>query len=1042
MTLETIAGTDVRRTLTEALSARRRGRGQDVDASVVAVITVESDLRFLGRTVAAVFSQRTLPGTVVVADCTGGVERPLRSVVETAGTGSTRPGSATRRVRMQIVPVRGAVSFGDAVSRALSGAGIPEGAESLWLLHDDSRPVDDMCLEMLLEAHRNVPTASVIGAKQLDWDGAALHDVGRYAAAGHRVVSLVVDGEPDQEQYDGRQDVFSVSLAGALIPLEAWRALGGTTPWMTTFGESRDLCRRACLAGGRVLVAPRAAIAHRRARLEGTRTRGGQPVADDATGNAYLSRITASWRYRITDTAFAAWPLQWLALLVHGLVMFFVLLFRKHPYEGACELAMPWRALVNLPRAAGARRRVGRQSSTSIGRLGALTASHSQLARWRERRRAFASQRSVVLLSPLARAHLRTRRRVRLGWAAAMAVIMTACAWASMGAVLPALLSGAQLASPGLPPTGASLGQLWHAATVPYAYDAAGLGMAGPPSPFLLVLAVASTLTLGHVSAAVTLIYLGSAPAAALSFWALAGIFTRSNPIRVGAGLMWGALAMAVGLYRSASLPMLVVMAFLPAAFAFTHRAVAMYLTEDPVRPVPSVQSAALAALCFIPVVDAQPQLILPLTVTFLAFLLLVRGHRLMLLLIPLPAALSLAPTLVAAVRHFGAGAWRQLFADAMAPSSASGGSPRAMSLADTVLAAFGGDADAAGLSGLLHVEAVSATVMAVCAALVMAVAAVALVVPMTLRVSRMMWTAGVCGFLLAMAAPRVAVGVDADGPVAASVLPGFVMGMMAMLACMCMVAGAAVRRFRPLAGASSAAGVANRADGRRWAVVGRSVLSVAMVACAVLWGCFGLLRMADAGADGVRTTRSSLPMVAVDYLRQDPSHRIVAVRAQSSAVIDFTVMRTARGELIDVSPAAGAAAASGTRDEGSERIASALGRLLTNGDATAIADLSDLGIGGIYVVADDQALQPDSPYDTVVANITASEGAQSVVSARTGTYFRLTLRDVASQGIDMAGERTASANPWRGAWIWSLGVTVGLYCLVAVPTARRRERA
>ncbi|NMM99537.1 hypothetical protein G1C96_0114 [Bifidobacterium sp. DSM 109958] len=1036
MTLETIADTDVRRELTAVLSGGLGRRGQDVDASVVAVVTVEEDLRFFGETMAAVFRQRVLPGTVVVADCTGGTERPLRSFVEAEGIRRSRSGDAASRVQVQIVPVKGAASFGDAVSRAIAQSALPEAAESLWLLHDDSRPASDGCLETLVEAHRNVPTASVIGVKQLDWDGSVLHDVGGYAASGHRVVSLVVDGEPDQEQYDGRQDVFCVSLAGALVPLEVWRTMGGTTPWMTTFGESRDFCRRACLGGGRVLVVPRAAVAHRRARLEGLRTRAGAPVQEDAAGNAYLARITAAWRYRITDTAFAAWPAQWLALLVHGLVMFFVLLFRKRPYEGACELAMPWRALVNLPRAAKARIRVGRQSSTTLGRLGALTANHTQIARWKERRRAFASQRSVVLLSPLAKAHLRTRRRIRFAWAAAMAVVMTACAWTSMGGTLPALLSGAQLASGRLVPTGASLGQLWHAATTSYGYGA-GLGAAAPPSPFLLVLGVASVVTLGHVQAAVTMIYLAAAPAAALSFWALAGIFTRSNPVRVAGGLMWGTLAMAVGLYRSADVPMLVVMVFLPAAFAFTHRAVAMYLTEDPVRPVPSVQSAALAALCFIPVVDAEPQLILPLAVTFLAFFVMVRRHRLMLLLIPLPAAFTLAPTLSAAVRRFGSGSWRQLFADALVPSSAATGSPRAMSLTDVVLAAFGRDAGAGGLSGLLHVEAVSALAMAVCVGLVVAVAVVALLMPMTLRVSRMMWTAGACGFLLAVLSPRVAVGVDVDGRVAGSVLPGFALAMMAMLACVCMVGGAAVRRFRPLAGPGAAT-----ASAGRWASMGRSVLTVAMAVCAVAWGCFGLLRMADASSSDVRTTRAGLPMVAVDYLDQDPSHRVVAVSARSSAVVEFTVMRTARGELVDVSPASGVVAASGTQDEETERIGAALGRLLSNGDSSAIQDLSDLGLGGIYVVADGEAMQADSPYDAIVANITASEGTQSVVSARTGTYFRITLRDVASQGIDMTGERSASASTWRGTWIWSLGVVVGLYCLVAVPGTRGRERA
>lgn len=93
-----------------------------------------------------------------------------------------------------------------------------------------------------------------------------------------------------------------------------------------------------------------------------------------------------------------------------------------------------------------------------------------------------------------------------------------------------------------------------------------------------------------------------------------------------------------------------------------------MYRTEDLVNPHASVQAAAVAALCFIPVVAAQPQLLLPLMLTFLGFLLFVRSHKPALLLIPLPAAFVCAPTLVNAVRFASDGTWRQLFGSVMLP--------------------------------------------------------------------------------------------------------------------------------------------------------------------------------------------------------------------------------------------------------------------------------------------------------------------------------------------------------------------------------------
>ena len=111
-------------------------------------------------------------------------------------------------------------------------------------------------------------------------------------------------------------------------------------------------------------------------------------------------------------------------------------------------------------------------------------------------------------------------------------------------------------------------------------------------------------------------------------------------------GLLWASTGIMFGWYAQANMPMLTVMVFLPAAFAFVFRAVGMYHTEDPLKPRTSVQAAAIAALCFIPVVAAEPQLLFALIVVFLMFLLFVRRKRAMLLLIPVPAAFAVAPTL------------------------------------------------------------------------------------------------------------------------------------------------------------------------------------------------------------------------------------------------------------------------------------------------------------------------------------------------------------------------------------------------------------
>lgn len=157
---------------------------------------------------------------------------------------------------------------------------------------------------------------------------------------------------------------------------------------------------------------------------------------------------------------------------------------------------------------------------------------------------------------------------------------------------------------------------------------AAAPAFPAPPTPWLLVLMLASLVTLGHVTAALAMILFVAAPLSALSFWALAGVFTRSDVVRVLGGLLWASTGIMFGWYAQANMPMLTVMVFLPAAFAFVFRAVGMYHTEDPLKPRTSVQAAAIAALCFIPVVAAEPQLLFALIVVFLMFLLFVRRKR------------------------------------------------------------------------------------------------------------------------------------------------------------------------------------------------------------------------------------------------------------------------------------------------------------------------------------------------------------------------------------------------------------------------------
>lgn len=1015
---------DIQQALAEAMASRPYTHRQDVDAGIAAVITVEEDVRFLTATLRSVLTQNVLPGTIVIADATGATGQPVTSSFEVipSPSGPVMEIPQSKRVDVRIVRAKGARSFGDAVNKALDYAELNPETRALWLLHDDSRPADAYCLERLLEAWRNTPGASVLGCKQCDWDGTQLHNVGLYAGR-HTVHSLVVDGEPDQEQYDGRQDVFAVSLAGALVSLNQFQRIKGINPWFTTYGESMDFCRRVCLSGGRVVVVPRAEIAHRRARYEGVRTRGGEALTSDHAVRHGVAVARAAQRYRYTDMAMSSWIVVWLWRLIRSFGVAIAMLFGKKPFEAWVELCLPWLALTSIPGAMRSRRLVARQVKVPMSSLQVLTADRRQITQFHDRRDAFEAQQGVVLLSPLERAHLKARIRRRWTWALIMAFVSFAGIVGLHWPVFRTVFSDGSLYSHVLLPTGASFHQLAQAATTPWVFGA-GTGIPAPPTPWLLVLMVSSLVTLGHVGGALALMLFAAAPLAALSFWALAGIFTRSDVVRVLGGLLWASTGIMFGWYAQANLPMLTVLVFLPAAFAFVFRAVGMYHTEDPLRPRPSVQAAALSALCFIPAVAAEPQLLLALIVAFPAFLLFVRRKRATLLLIPVPAAFAVAPTLVNAVRYAHLGSWRQLFGDITTPSSDVNGSPAALSL----LEAAGRALDWRPLSA--DPLDLAVTVLF----LVMTVLAIAsLVLPFALRASRLMWVVILCGAALALVSSRVAIAVDADGVVAGSASPGILLMILGFLSCVSLVAGGAVKRFHPLHAVGEIE--TTRRDGLRPVIVsGRALLSILLVCCVAVQCWYGIERHRDGG---LAMSRTGLPMVTTDYLSSGADHRVLAISAQTRNAVDYAVMRTSRGDLIDSSPAQRARLVNGEHDDIDSALAQACATLLSNPDEQAIATISGLGFGGIYVVSDGESAATATPYEQLNANIAASDGTQALVSTDDGVYYRLTLRSAESQNVDTSWQRRTQSSGWRVAWLACLSVVLALYCLVALPRRR-----
>ena len=117
---------------------------------------------------------------------------------------------------------------GATYSNALALATDAVNAESnwLWLLHDDSAPLDGALRELLSVADAS-PSAALIGPKQVDWNNPrVIRQLGLTLTRRGNLFTRVT-GALDQSQHDADADVLAVGTAGLLVRREVFQQLGG-----------------------------------------------------------------------------------------------------------------------------------------------------------------------------------------------------------------------------------------------------------------------------------------------------------------------------------------------------------------------------------------------------------------------------------------------------------------------------------------------------------------------------------------------------------------------------------------------------------------------------------------------------------------------------------------------------------------------------------------------------------------------------------------------------------------------------------------------
>ncbi|EYR64788.1 glycosyl transferase family 2, partial [Actinotalea ferrariae CF5-4] len=546
--------------------AARRPRGPHVTA----VLVTRGDTEYVEQTLAAVLGQTRPPDRLLVVDAgpepapvVRGLVRDLRPPALLDPTTGAPP---TVVVHLHVPRAR---SFGAAVRAALTAGahvvdaapGDPPDAPSertgtgepwLWLLHDDSAP-EPGALAALLHAVELAPSVAVAGCKQRTWAGSpCVLEVGVWTSRfGRRMTGL--DGpELDQGQHDAREDVLAVGLAGALVRRDVWDGLGGPDPALGPYGDGLDLCRRARLAGHRVVAVPDAVVRHAQASLSEAHSGAVLHRPGWDLRRSVRARREAYLHAQLTGVPLPLVPVVAVLAVVSSLVRALGRLVVKEPHLVGAELLAPWTVLLHPARVVRARRAAARTARLPRRSLRPLQVGWRDVARQARDRRLTAAEmrRRQEAPSELELRELAVLRRRRRGGLALVVLVAAALTIATVGRLVTRVVAGERLSGGAVLPGDASAVQVWElvlAGRVP-----AGLGHAAPTDPALVTLLPLTALT-GSVGSAAALVLLLAPVLAAVGAWYAAGAATRSVALRAWAALAWTvapALTLGVGTGR------------------------------------------------------------------------------------------------------------------------------------------------------------------------------------------------------------------------------------------------------------------------------------------------------------------------------------------------------------------------------------------------------------------------------------------------------------------------------------------------------------
>lgn len=934
-------------------------------ARVHAILVVRPDGRtpaahHLRRTLAAVAEQSRRVDVLTIVLCGG--DDTLAEVARSSAAESvvTAPASTGYAAAVALVTPR---LDGDAV----------------WLLAQDTAPERE-ALARLAGALELAPSVAFMGPKLVRWDDRSeIVSLGVGMTRFGRTVGFA-DGELDQGQHDGRDDVLGTDVRGVLVRADAWRELGGIDTALAGADEGLDLGVRAHLAGARVTLAPSAIVATAGDGVAGPPS----PLTAQRRRRATYAARVAQLHRRLTYASAAAVPFLWLAILPLALWRSIVDLVRKEPGSILPEWGAAFVALARPVAISRSRRRLAAAKRASWAQLAPLRTTGSQL------RQRFGDDSE----DPSAGTHRRGELRFFSGGGA----------WLVLGALVagiaafPALLAWPVLGGGALQPLRATVAQLW--ADAAYGQRALGLDTVGPADPFAAVVAIAGSLSAWDPSRAIVVLWILALPLAALGGWFAVTRVTDRAALRLAGGVLW-ALAPTFLIALTQGRPT-AVLAHLLLPWLFVAGSVAHR----------SWAGAGATSLLLAGVIAVAPSLAPAFAVLWAVSILLavvLRAGRGVARLIwtVIPTLIVFAPLVWSALRR---GEVWGLLSDPGVPWA--GPQVAADAAGRALLAAGIPTPDLAGWTTFVPPDTPTWWVPLLAAPL----ALLALAAPLTQRWAAGIFLLGVTALGLATAFAAVGLSVSFEQSLAVAIWPG---------------AGLSLAWLGALCGALVAldAGLAPRLALARGAAAAAVVAAVAVLAVP------GLTAMARGTALLANGPDSTLPAYVAAEGRDDPDVGTIVLTPQNAGGVSARVVWGGSETLGGQTTLLSTRSQESADDSG---IAELAADLVTSSAENIVADLAGRGIGFVLLAP---ALPPESDAARTLRLAAATSLDQrdtldAVGETTKGTLWRVTTDVSARPAVEASVHATAAIVATVQL------VVLGSALLLALPTAASRREA